>query len=67
MSRRHTGNEMARMARAKRDIALERSELRGESVPRRSAAGPTSAPLKARDPNVDRMVEDFLARRAEGA
>lgn len=62
MSRNHRPGEIARMAKAKRDKALERGELRGPSEPRTPAAGPTSFALKAEDPTIRKMIDEALAR-----
>jgi hypothetical protein len=52
-----------RVARLRRETALARAELRGPSTPRVAPAGLTSFPMKQRDPAVDQMVADFLAKR----
>lgn len=52
-----------KMAKLKRADALDRPEIRGPSVPRRAAAGVTSAALKVEDPDVRRMIDEALARR----
>lgn len=66
MTRRLSASDTSRIARAKRDLALERNEFRAPSVPRVSAAGVTSAPLKAPDPELQRMIADALAKRRVG-
>ncbi len=55
--------EVDKRARARRDFALSRIEFNEPSVPRVSAAGPTSAPLKADDPEDRRLIEEALAKR----
>lgn len=51
-------------ARAARTSALARLELGRPTVPRVSAAGATSAPLKAEDPHLRLLIDEALARRA---
>ncbi len=63
MPRDFRAHENAKMAKAKRQIALERNELRGPSTPHVSAAGPTSAPIKAPDPVELAMIEQFILNR----
>ena len=63
MPRTHKAREVMRIAKAKRAHALERVELRQATVPRISAAGATSAPLKTPDPEVERMVREFKERK----
>ena len=60
MTRNYKHHEAARRAKAKREFALERSELRGPSTPHVSAAGVTSAPIKAQDPETEDMIAAFL-------
>ncbi len=52
-----------RRARYLRDRALARPELGIESVPRTAPEGPTSFHIKAADPNLSRMVAQFIAKR----
>jgi hypothetical protein len=52
-----------RLARLRRETALDRAELRGPSTPRQAPAGVTSFPVKVPDTETKRMVEEFLARR----
>lgn len=65
MPRDYRANENQKKAKARRAHALARNELRGPSTPRTSAAGATSAPVKAADPDTARMVAEFLARRGD--
>lgn len=65
MSRSYKEAEIHRRAKARRDAALARPELRGPSTPRVSAEGATSAAMKARDPETDRMVQEYLERRGK--
>ncbi len=60
MPRDYRASENAKMAKAKRQIALERNELRGPGTPHVSAAGVTSAPIKARNADEDAMIEAFI-------
>jgi len=59
MSRRYSAGEKAKRARAKHELALERSEFRYPSQPREAAAGATSFPLKVSDPEVDRLIREY--------
>ena len=63
MSRRYSAGETERMARAKRDKALARGEIRGPTEPRTAAAGPTSFAVKVDDPENRRLIDEALARR----
>lgn len=63
MPRNLRANENRKRAIAKREGAMRRVELGQETVPRAPAAGVTSMAVKARDPEVDRMVEAFLRGR----
>lgn len=63
MPRNLRRRESVMRAKAKRADALERAELRRESTPRTSAAGPTSAPIKWQDPATRRMIDEALARK----
>lgn len=56
-------DKFLKQAKLKRSLALARSELRQPTEPRVSASSPTSFPVKAVDPDVTRMVEDFMRRR----
>lgn len=53
-----------KVARAKRDKALERNEFRVPSSPREFPSGPTSAPIKVEDVEVRKLIDEALARRA---
>ena len=66
MPRDHSAAENTRMAKAKRQAALNRNELRQPSVPRVSASGPTSAPVKAEDPETRKMIDAALAKLGGG-
>jgi hypothetical protein len=49
---------------ARRSRAMARPELTGMAgEPRAPSAGVTSAPIKARDEDLQREVESFLARK----
>jgi hypothetical protein len=63
MTRHLKAHERARKAKALREGALARGELRYPSAIREAAAGATSFPVKARDPAVDAAVEAFLAKK----
>lgn len=59
-SRRH--GVKANLAKVRRAIALERVEFKYPSEPRKAAAGATSFPLKAEDPNLRAIIDEALAR-----
>ena len=61
MSKRKTD---PRAGRALRDRAMSRPELRLASVPRESPAGATSYAIKKPDPEVERLVAEFKAKRS---
>lgn len=63
MTRGLSSRQNAARAKAGRQIAINRSELRQPSQPRETAAGPTSLAVKAVDPATREMIEAFLARR----
>jgi hypothetical protein len=63
MPRNHRAKEIAKIARAKRDSALERAEFRYPSEARVAAASPTSFAVKAEDPATQAMIADFLEKR----
>jgi hypothetical protein len=63
MMGRNNRHDMMRMSKNRRASAMERVELRQGTEPRRSPAGVTSAPLKAEDPELRRMIDEALARR----
>lgn len=63
MTRRQSASETMRQAKAKRNLTLARGELRQESTPRISAAGPTSAPLKVVDDALRKMIDEALAKQ----
>ena len=50
--------------KARRQLALDRPELRQPSVARASPAGPTSYPIKAEDQELRALIDEALARRA---
>ncbi len=63
MARNYTPGENAKRAQGRRQFALDRVEFRRPSEPRMPAAGPISAPLKARVDADDGLIRDFLKRR----
>jgi hypothetical protein len=63
MPRNHKANEVMRIAKAKRQSALERAEFRYPSEARLPAAGVTSFPVKDLDAGTAAMIADFLAKR----
>lgn len=54
--------QVERRARARRDFAMARDELRQATVPRESSAGPVSAPIKIMDAETKRMIEEYKQR-----
>lgn len=63
MPRDYRANENERRAKARRDSAMARNELRQPSSPRTSAAGPTSMAIKETDPATTSMIAAFLAKK----
>lgn len=63
MPRDYRANENQKKAKARRSHALARNEVCQPTTPRVSAAGVTSAPVKSADPEIDRLVAEFLSRR----
>ena len=63
MPRDFKASENTKRAKARRQAALDRPELRGPSTPRLSAAGPTSMAVKAEDPATRRLIDEALAKR----
>jgi hypothetical protein len=53
-------------AKARRDHALARLDLREPSVPRTAAAGPTSHAVKVVDPEAAAAIATYMARRIAG-
>lgn len=62
---RHGYSTDPRGARARRDKALQRAELRGPSMPHTAPDGPTSAPIKMVDPDIRKMIDDAIAQRRQ--
>lgn len=62
-SRRRSDCQMTRDAKAKRESALARLELRGPSSPRVASASPTSMPIKAVDPETRALIDEALKAR----
>lgn len=65
MPRDLRANENQKRAKARRGAALARVELGQPTVPRTSAAGPTSMAVKVEDPNIRAMIDAALAKRSE--
>lgn len=63
MTSRHHAKRDA-IQKARRQLALDRPELRQPSEARTSPVGPTSYPIKAEDPETRRLIDEALARRA---
>lgn len=66
MPRDLRAGENQRRARARREGALARVELRQESTPRTSAAGTTSFAVKAEDPATRAAIDAFMSLRKGG-
>ena len=66
MPRDPSARENRLKAKARRDNALARMDLRQPTTPRTSAAGPTSHSIKVPDPEAARAIEAFLAKREAG-
>ena len=63
MPRDFKASENQKRAKARRQGALDRNELRRGTTPRRAAAGATSFAVKADDPSDRAAIEAFLATR----
>jgi hypothetical protein len=63
MPRDFRAAENQKRAKARRQGALERNELRQPSAPRQAAAGATSFAVKAEDPSDRAAIDAFLAAR----
>ena len=63
MPRDYRARENMLIARERRQRALNRTELRYASEPRAPAQGSTSFPVKVIDPEVQRMIDEALAKR----
>ena len=66
MPRDHSARENRLKAKARRDHALVRLDLREPSVPRMAAAGPTSHAVKMVDPEAAAAIAAYMARRIAG-
>ena len=66
MPRDLKAHENQKRARARRDHALARLDLRQPSSPRTPAAGPTSHAVKSVDPEAAAAIAAFLTRRNGG-
>lgn len=65
MPRDHSARESRLKAKARRDHALARIDLRSPSVPREAAVGATSHSIKTIDIGTREAIDAFLARRKE--
>ena len=63
MSRRRNASEFIRDAQQKRAHAISRLELGRQTVPRVAPASPISAPIKAVDPEVERLKAEYEAKK----
>ena len=66
MPRDPSARENRMKAKARRDHALARLDLREPSVPRTAAAGPTSHAVKMVDPEAAAAIAAYMARRIAG-
>jgi hypothetical protein len=66
MPRNLKPSETRKAAKGKRQFALDRPEMTQATVPRVSAAGAMSMAVKARDPEMERMIAEFQAKRTGG-
>ncbi len=64
--KRLNGHQTERRARARRESALSRGELRQPTTPRVPAAGPTSMALKRQDPTDALLIEAYLRSQKGG-
>lgn len=55
--------ENRKRTKARREFALERLDLRRETVPRESALGPTSQAVKVMDPASAAAIAAFMERK----
>lgn len=62
--KRRSAASLDRDLSIRRGKALKRSELEEPTHARTPAPGATSFPLKASDPEVDRLVAEFQGRRS---
>ena len=63
MPRNHKANEVMRIAKAKRNTALERLEFRYPSEARVSASGATSFAVKTVDDETARLIAEYVDKR----
>lgn len=63
MPRNFKAGETMKRAKARRQSALDRTELRGDPTPRVAAASPMSMGVKTVDPETRRLIDEALARR----
>jgi hypothetical protein len=63
MPRDYHPRESALKARARRQFALDRTELRRSSELRQSAVSPTSFAVKKIDIETQRLIDEALAKR----
>ena len=63
MTSRHHAKRDA-IQKTRRQLALDRPELRQPTVARTAPSGPTSYPIKAEDQKLRALIDEALARRA---
>lgn len=64
--KRLNGHQTERQAKARRESALSRGELRLPTTPRDPAAGPTSMAMKRQDPGDALLIDAYLRSRSRG-
>ncbi len=63
MPRNHRAKEIEKIAKAKRQSALERGEFRRPSEARVSAASQTSFAVKTLDDETSRLIAEYVEKR----
>jgi hypothetical protein len=66
MPRDFKAHENDKRAKARREFALQRRDLREPSTPRAQAVGPISHAVKIVDPETERAIEKFLREKRDG-
>jgi hypothetical protein len=66
MTRNMRQGEVIRRAKALRQAALDRPELRGKPSPREASSGPTSMAVKIVDAGDRALIDAALAARNQG-
>lgn len=69
MSWHHQAKRQAKARAARRTIALSRAELDDryrDTFARRVSDGPTSPAVKVRDPETQKLIDEYIERQAAG-